>query len=121
MQPSTTRDRPLTLVLAVTAVLLLALAAVQMVYVVPSLGELLDGAGVTVSAPGRVAIVVSRFSILFAVAWLVTFGVAVWRQRRSGGNAVDRALAILALLTAVYLGCESAIFLSVAQVISRVH
>jgi type II secretory pathway component PulF len=115
------RDRSLTPMLAVTAILLFALVAVQMVYVVPPLGELLDGAGVTVSAPGRLAILASQSSILVALAWIGTIGAAIWWQRRSGGNTVARALAVLALLSALYLGCESAIFLSVAQVISRVH
>ena len=107
--------------LATTAVLLFALAAIQMVFVVPPLADLLTGAGVTVSAPGRVAILISRFSFFFILAWLFAVGIAIWRQRRSGGNTVNRVLAALALVTAVYLGCESAIFVSVAQVISRVH
>ena len=101
--------------------LLLVMAAVHMFVVVPSYRRLLEGLGVAVSLPSRLALATSQLGVvLFAFAFL-SIGVAYWKDRHGSGGLLPTVLTVTALVATLYLGLVGCVYWDVARVMARIH
>jgi hypothetical protein len=111
------RDRAL----GATALLLLAIAVGNMWFVVPGYRRMLEGLGVVVSSPARLAIEVSRGGVLFVAVWVTAVAVAYWRERKGATGALSTTLAWCALATAAYLALVVWVYFDMARAMARIQ
>jgi hypothetical protein len=91
-----------------------------MYLVVPTFRRVVQGAGVVLSAPARVAIGISHFGLAVFFLCVLGVGLAYQRDRKGHPGLLPAVLALVVILTAVYLGLVSWVYLDLARVMGRI-
>jgi uncharacterized membrane protein len=106
---------------ALATTLLLVVAAEHMYLVVPRYRRVLESAGVVLNAPARVAIGISHFGLFFFVVCLLGIAVAYHADRKGRTGLLPAVLALVAVVTAVYLALVSSVYLDLARLMERLQ